>query len=65
MASLTGMAFQVDFLLGRGAKANTVSGVRDTVDQINLIARQGANKSSQERQKQLEEDHILLSYLMK
>ena len=63
MASLTGMAFQVDFLLGRGSKANTVSGVRDTVDQINLIARQGANKSSQERQKKLEEDLNVLQKL--
>ena len=49
MASLTGLAFQVDFLLGRGSRQNTVNGIRDTVDQINLTARQGASKASKER----------------
>jgi TP901 family phage tail tape measure protein len=56
MASLTGMAFQIDFLLGRGSRQKALSGIRDTVDQINLISKQGANKASADRRKKLEKD---------
>ena len=54
MASLTGLAFQIDFLVGRGSRRNAVSAVRDTVDNINLVARAGAKKAAQERKQTLE-----------
>jgi len=56
MASLTGLAFQIDFLVGRGSRRNAVSTVRDTIDQINLVAKQGASKASAERRQRLEKD---------
>ena len=54
MASLTGLAFQIDFLVGRGSRRNAVSAVRDTVDAINLTAREGARNAGRERKKSLE-----------
>ena len=54
MASLTGLAFQIDFLVGRGSKRNAVNAVRDTVDSINLVARQGAKRAAKERKETLE-----------
>ena len=65
MASLTGLAFQIDFLVGRGSRQNTVNSIRDTVDEINLIARQGATKASQERRQKLEQDLQALDKLSK
>ena len=56
MASLTGLAFQIDFLLGRGSRSRAISGIRDTVDQINLISKRGASKASADRRKKLETD---------
>ena len=42
MASLTGLAFQIDFLVGRGSRRNAVSAIRDTVDAVNsAIAENG------------------------
>ena len=55
MASLTGLAFQIDFLVGRGSRRNAVNQVRDTVDSINLVARAGANKAAKERKATLEQ----------
>ena len=55
MTSLTGMAFQIDFLVGRGSRRNAVNQVRDTVDSINLVARAGANKAAKERKATLEQ----------
>jgi len=54
MASLTGLAFQIDFLVGRGSRRNAVNAVRDTVDSINLVARAGAKKAARERKDTLE-----------
>ncbi|MAF24623.1 phage tail tape measure protein, partial [bacterium] len=54
MASLTGLAFQIDFLVGRGSRRNAVSQIRDTVDNINLVARHGATKAAKERKVNLE-----------
>ena len=56
MASLTGLAFQIDFLVGRGSKRNAVSAIRDTVDAVNLVAREGATAAAKERRKNLEAD---------
>ena len=56
MASLTGLAFQIDFLVGRGSRRNAVSTIRDTVDQINLVAKQGATKASAERRAELDKN---------
>jgi len=56
MASLTGLAFQIDFLVGRGSRRNAVSTVKDTIDQINLVAKQGATKASADRRTKLERD---------
>ena len=56
MASLTGLAFQIDFLVGRGSRRNAVSTVKDTIDQINLVAKQGATKASADRITKLEKD---------
>ena len=55
MTSLTGMAFQIDFLVGRGSRRNAVNAVRDTVDSVNLVARAGANKAAKERKATLEQ----------
>ena len=65
MASLTGLAFQIDFIVGKGSRQNTVNSIRDTVDQINLISRQGATKASQERRTKLEQDLAALDKLSK
>ena len=54
MTSLTGMAFQIDFLVGRGSRRNAVNAVRDTVDSVNLVARAGANKAAKERKATLD-----------
>jgi TP901 family phage tail tape measure protein len=49
------MAFQIDFLVGRGSRRNAINSVRDTVDSINLVARTGANKAAKERKATLEQ----------
>jgi TP901 family phage tail tape measure protein len=56
MASLTGLAFQIDFLVGRGSRRNAVSAIRDTVDAVNLVAREGATAAAKERRANLEKD---------
>ena len=56
MSSLTGLAFQIDFLVGRGSRRNAVSAIRDTVDAVNLVAREGASAAAKERKKNLERD---------
>jgi TP901 family phage tail tape measure protein len=65
MSSLTGLAFQIDFLVGRGSRRNAVSTIRDTVDQINLVAREGASAAAKERKKNLEKDLGELDQLSK
>jgi len=65
MASLTGLAFQIDFLVGRGSRRNAVSAVRDTVDAINLTAREGARNAGRERKKSLEKQLAELDDLAK
>ena len=65
MSSLTGLAFQIDFLVGRGSRRNAVSTIRDTVDQINLVAREGASAAAKERKKNLERDLGELDQLSK
>jgi len=65
MSSLTGLAFQIDFLVGRGSRRNAVSAIRDTVDAVNLVAREGASAAAKERKKNLEKDLGELDQLSK